>query len=131
MSLKQELGEVRDDRPGHRFQEQHQRRHEGDSSPAKRMGMLALGFVVLAAGIFFMPAPGPGILIVAIGGAILARESIRAARVLDWIEVRARAILGWGGRVWQQASMPLRVLLVLLALALTAAAAFFAWRLLF
>jgi hypothetical protein len=43
-----------------------------------------------------MPLPGPGWPVVLLGAALLARESPRAARALDWVEARFRRLLSWG-----------------------------------
>ena len=95
------------------------------------MGVIALGILVLAAGIFFLPAPGPGFIVIALGGAILARESLIAAKALDWCELRVRSVLSWAQKVWRDASTPVRAVIVIAAAALAAAAAYVAWRVLF
>jgi hypothetical protein len=48
------------------------------------------GTALIAVGLVMLVAPGPGILVVAIGGALLAEESLLAARALDWLEVKIR-----------------------------------------
>jgi hypothetical protein len=60
--------------------------------------------LILAAGIFFLPAPGPGTVIVVIGGALVAQESFWAAWALDWAELRLRALYQRGIRAWKRAS---------------------------
>ncbi len=57
----------------------------------------------MAAGLFFLPAPGPGFLILFAGAALLAEESLTAARALDWTEVRLRRLAKWGRRAWRAA----------------------------
>lgn len=129
--IKQSWRELRRGRPGHRFQDEYRKRQEAGRSPVKRVAGIGAGLVVLAAGIFFLPAPGPGMVIVALGAAILARESRIAARALDWTELRVRAVLRWGRARWQAAGWPLRVLLVLVAAAIAAGAGYLAWRVFF
>lgn len=48
----------------------------------KRWGTLALGWIVVAAGVILIPLPGPGILVIFGGIAILSLESARARWLL-------------------------------------------------
>jgi uncharacterized protein (TIGR02611 family) len=50
---------------------------------AKRLAVLVLGFVVLGAGIAMLALPGPGLLVIILGLAILATEFAWAERALD------------------------------------------------
>lgn len=93
--LKRSWARLRDDPPGERFQRRYERRHEEGTTPLRRWGSIGLGMAVVAAGIFFLPAPGPGMIIVALGAGLIAQESRRAARGLDWIELRLRRLLDW------------------------------------
>jgi uncharacterized protein (TIGR02611 family) len=52
----------------------------------KRLGVLALGWAVVAVGAILIPLPGPGILIVLGGVAILSLESASAR----WLLLRCR-----------------------------------------
>ena len=82
---------------------------------------------MVAAGIFFLPAPDPGIVIIALGAALLAQESLLAVRALDWSEVRIRRLIAWGRRVWQQSGTLARTAIVLVGLAVGSADAYGAW----
>ena len=48
------------------------------------------GAALIAAGLFMLVAPGPGILVLVAGCALVAEESHYMARFLDWAEVRIR-----------------------------------------
>jgi len=48
------------------------------------------GALLIAAGLFMLVAPGPGILVLVIGCALVAGESQPIARFLDAAEVRIR-----------------------------------------
>ena len=48
------------------------------------------GAILIAAGLFMLVAPGPGILVLIVGCALVAEESMLMARFLDWSEVRIR-----------------------------------------
>jgi hypothetical protein len=48
------------------------------------------GTLLFALGLVMLVAPGPGILVVVVGGALIAEESLLMARALDWSEVKIR-----------------------------------------
>ena len=87
--LKQNWESLKNGRPGSRFQEQYEQR-TSHPSPAGRVLRIAVAVVTLLLGLFFLPAPGPGFIVVGIGALLIAREFRTAAIVLDHIEVRAR-----------------------------------------
>ena len=89
-------------KPGSRFQDQYDRQRKAQSSRTGRVLRILGGAVLLLLGLFFLPAPGPGFIIVALGGALLARELKVAAIVLDWLELRGRALFSWAKRRWQR-----------------------------
>ena len=56
-----------------------------------RLSVAAVGFTVLAVGVVMLITPGPGLLVIIAGLAILAHQFAWAARALD--KARARAAL--------------------------------------
>ena len=90
-----------------------------------------MGCAILAAGIFFLPAPGPGTVILALGAGILARESLWMARALDWTEPRIRGLLRRFAGVWRRAGPAQKAGLIVVKLAVGAVFAWLAWRLTF
>jgi len=70
-------------------------------SPAVRKIAVAIaGFSVIAFGVALLVLPGPGLVVIPIGFAILAREFPWAARLLSWLKSHARRLwagtqLGW------------------------------------
>jgi uncharacterized protein (TIGR02611 family) len=117
--IKEGWRQLRDCRPGSRFREQHRRRHEGGQPAWRRPVFLTLGSLLVVAGVFLMPAPGPGFVVVFIGGLLLSRESLAVARFFDWLEMRLLRLLAWGRRTWRGMSLPARTA----AIALVASAA--------
>lgn len=95
------------------------------------MVTIVTGLGLLAAGIVFLPAPGPGTVILALGAGILAREALWMAKALDWAELRARGALKWFLGVWRRAGPLQRAGLIALKLALTAGVAYLGWRVAF
>ena len=77
--------------PGRRFTEHYrQNRHTG---PAWRRPLTLIGGVLLVAlGVLLMLTPGPGIVVLFAGAALIAAESVRAARALDELELRLRQV---------------------------------------
>ena len=78
---------------------------------------MAIGIAgcVFASGIIMMPLPGPGFPIVLVGAALLARESSRATRGLDWLELKCRHFTGFGLKALGATSLPLKVAILLVA----------------
>ena len=131
-AIREGLHKLQEGEPGKRFQEHYRSRQEGGgSSRVRRWLFLGGGTIVILAGLFFLPAPGPGFLILFLGGGLIAQESLVAAKVLDWIELRLRKVGSWALRIWKGASMPVKVLLVIVALALGGATAWGAYLLMF
>ncbi|CAN5570446.1 hypothetical protein BH10ACT1_BH10ACT1_37610 [soil metagenome] len=56
----------------------------------RRVGTIILGFIVLFGGIAMMILPGPGILGIIAGLAILAQELAWAERLLEYVKKRAK-----------------------------------------
>jgi tellurite resistance protein TerC len=55
---------------------------------AKRVIMIVVGFTVLAAGIAMIVLPGPAIVVIPIGLALLATEFLWARKLLDRVKER-------------------------------------------
>lgn len=119
--LKRSWRQLKAGRPGARFQLEYEAQQKSRRPAWVRPVWVAVGTALLAVGLVALPAPGPGILVIAFGAAIIARESRVAARVLDWIEPRLRAVWTWAGNVWRVAPLPVNVLLALLVMALAVA----------
>jgi hypothetical protein len=75
------------------------------SRSGKRIAVTILGFLVLAAGIVMMVTPGPGIVVILAGLAILASEWAWAERALDKAKESGRVV------VEQATASPLRIVL--------------------
>ncbi|HEV8682837.1 MAG TPA: PGPGW domain-containing protein [Actinomycetota bacterium] len=71
----------------------------------KRIAVTVVGFVVLGAGLVMMVTPGPGIVVILVGLAILATEWAWAERALD------RAKQTGSGALRMATASPLRIAL--------------------
>jgi hypothetical protein len=91
-SLAAEWRRFRADSPGERFCNHHQRAKQAPK--AKRVVRLLIGIVLVAAGIVLCFIPGPGLLVMVFGFALLSGMLPSVARTLDRVEVWLRRRLG-------------------------------------
>ncbi len=117
-------------KPGDRFERFYRSQQEG-RTPARKVLSILIGFAIAAAGIVLLPAPGPGMLVVALGLGLLAREFLAVARALDWLEPRLRRTIVAAVRLWRKSSPLGRAALVLAATALASVAAIGSYALMF
>jgi hypothetical protein len=112
--------------PGRRFQDLHEsRKREHGRSRTARVLTLAGAGVLIALGPIVGLIPGPGgILVFAIGVALLARELRPAARALDWCEPKLRAAWHAVKRAWKRSSTAARTGLSLVGVALVGASGY-------
>src|SRR5688500_15452018 len=112
--------------PGRRFQDRYHRNWAKRKGPRgwRRWLKLGGGLAVCLAGVFLMPAPGPGWCVFILGAAMISDEFLFVARALDWAELRVRPVMHWAKTFWRGTSRGGRMLLGLLAAACGAAAAY-------
>jgi hypothetical protein len=119
--VRQEWHCFRDAEPGTRFLSHHRRAHRSQNK-AKALLRIGFGALLFAAGIVMLFIPGPGLLGMLFGVALIAGESKRLASVLDRGEMRAR-------RAWKRTSQAMKISLLasgsVIAVAVTL---FMAWR---
>lgn len=91
--LSQHWRAFRQSAPGERFQRRHMRHREAvrTRSPLVRLVFLVLGGLSAVFGFILLFIPGPGFLFLAVGGGLIANESLIAARFFDWLELKSRA----------------------------------------
>jgi uncharacterized protein (TIGR02611 family) len=127
-AIKKNWRELKHGTPGKRFQEHYERRHQSGSHLLRKALYIGVGALIVAAGIFFLPAPGPGFVIIFLGGGLIAQESKAAAKVLDWCELRGRAVADWAFGIWKRASTPARAAIALAGLIMVGGAGYVAYR---
>jgi uncharacterized protein (TIGR02611 family) len=127
-TLKEHWKDLKDGKPGKRFEDHYRKHHESGGNPMRKVLFIGIGALIVAAGIFFLPAPGPGFLIIFLGGGLMAQESLRAAKVLDWVELRVRRVLDWALGIWKRASLPARAAIALFGLVVAAGAGYAAYQ---
>lgn len=135
LTLKQRWRALSQGRAGHRFQERYAaaRKFRTDASWGQRVRRTLLLVVALASiviAVFLMFLPGPAIVFYFLAGTLLARESRYVARLMDWGEVRLRALWGWGTRRWARLPGWGRAMLVLLFVGLSTTSTYISYRLL-
>lgn len=128
--LKRRWEEFRDAPPGQRFRAQYERRQKRRRHPFLRVLRMLAALCITLAGLVLMPAPGPGMAIVALGLTLLAHESRRVAQALDWAELRLRPLVLRSWRAWQGLPMAAQLWLGLIGALIALAAGLFSLRLL-
>lgn len=92
--------------PGRRFQDWYWHRcrlRTCRQSPYRRLLTMLTGLAITVAGAVMLLTPGPGWLVIAVGGAVLAGESLWVARVCDAQELRLRRWGKSGRALWRRA----------------------------
>lgn len=120
--FKQTWNQLKESPPGRRFQEYHQRCQARRKSRwgLQRVSNVAGGLALIVVGLVLVPGPGPGWVIVFVGGAILGGEFRPIACFLDRAELKARKGADRAVRAWGQIPAGGKALLGLLALTLIA-----------
>lgn len=87
--------------PGTRFEREYERKR-GQAQPAwkRALGVLS-GVALIIVGIVELAVPGPGVLVIGIGAALLGRESRGIARWLDRGEITVRRLAARVARWWR------------------------------
>jgi hypothetical protein len=91
-SIKNNWRELADGPPGKRFQKRYEKKQRESRSAGARTLKLVAAVLLIAVGIVLLVVPGPGSLLIVVGAALLAEESSRLARGLDWTEMRVRRL---------------------------------------
>ena len=78
--------------PGTRFQRQYKEHKATKSSAWMRPLLIVAGIAMIAVGAIGLVVPGPGLVGIAIGLALLARESLVIAKGMDRAELKGREL---------------------------------------
>lgn len=88
--------------PGRRFRAWYRhRRRESVRGPFAPLLRRCIGAAVMAAGVIMLVTPGPGLLAIGLGAALLAGESLPMAYAMDRLELRLRRLLQAALMLWQ------------------------------
>lgn len=133
--LKEQWYQFKDAEPGHRFQERYERRQQevkdqGHSGGGKTFN-LVLGCIVVVVGIFLIPAPGPGTIILFLGLSLIGSEFLPLARFLDKAELRLRPLAEKAQSLWKHTSLASKGAVGFLALVCAAGLAYGAYQMFF
>jgi uncharacterized protein (TIGR02611 family) len=109
----------KESKPGHRFQDHHRRQQQGSDGRSYLRIFFGIigGFLVVVGGVVAVPGPGPGWLIILLGLAMLAGESLVLARLLDRLEVRMRGLTRRVAGTWRTSPALVKVSIVVAILA--------------
>lgn len=101
-TLKKSWRELASGSPGERFQSRF--RHKKRSGhTGNRALLLGAGIALILAGIVLLVVPGPGSLLILVGAALLAEESLVVSRLLDRIEAQLRKLIAAATSGWRRA----------------------------
>ena len=81
--------------PGKRFQQRYRHRQRRPHRLLMQIVSVGVGLALLFAGVVMLFIPGPGVLAMLAGAALLAERSFLVARALDWLEVKLRRVARW------------------------------------
>ena len=128
-TLRTDLRLLRDDEPGERFSHRYER-HRG-SSRAGRVTRVIIGTVLALAGVLMLVLPGPAVVVIPLGLAMVFGEVEFGARFLDraelWLRRHGRALRGRWRR--SRHKRLIAVLAAIVALAAIGAAGWLTWEL--
>lgn len=121
-------------KPGRRFQDRYaeaekSRTSAGWGQHGRRFLLLFVALASLIVGALLMFLPGPAILFYFFAGTLLAGESLYVARLLDWAEVRLRALWKWGARHWDRMPGWGRAAIITVVVGLTISSTYLSYRL--
>lgn len=134
LTLKQRWKAMLKGQPGQRFQDRYReaKKSRADAAwgqKARRALRLLVAMVAIVIAVFLMVLPGPAVLFYFFAGTLLASESLTVARLLDWTEVRLRAVWKWGKGHWGRTPAWGRAALVALVVCLSATSTYISYRL--
>lgn len=90
-------------KPGSRFQDGYRRHRRGMRRRTLRVVVTVLAAIVLVAiGLVGLVVPGPGTLFIAAGVALVGRESLPVAKLLDKVELKLRPAMRWVHERWRR-----------------------------
>ncbi|MBD3275881.1 MAG: hypothetical protein GF372_11250 [Candidatus Marinimicrobia bacterium] len=94
--MKKDWQKLKESDPGHRFQDRYYRHKEKRrrGTFVFRILTVSFGLVVIGVGIILLVTPGPGIVLLTVGMAIIAGESKILAQILDIGELIGRKLIG-------------------------------------
>jgi len=127
-AFKEEWTRFKDSPPGERFISYNRRVKK--ASTASRVLRIGVGLLLFAAGVIMLVIPGPGILFMVFGLACFGGESTWVSKLLDKLELKARAGWQWCKRKWRAMPLVGKVTVAVIGVALAAGAAYVMYRVL-
>jgi cytochrome c-type biogenesis protein CcmH/NrfG len=120
--LKDNWHELARDKPGHRFQNRYRQRKKQGSNRG-RFVKLAIAIALLIVGAVLLVIPGPGSVLIVLGAALLAEQSLTVARWFDRSEIWLRKLAAHLRRRWRSAGIAARCAVIFIALMVLGAVA--------
>jgi hypothetical protein len=101
-------------KPGKRFQARYEQRRRMRASVLWTPLYLILGSGLFVLGLTMMVAPGPGLIVLFMGAALIGQESLVVARALDRTEVGLRRAAHAALRGWRRAPLAAKAAVAIL-----------------
>jgi len=94
--LRSSFSDLRAGKPGRRFRDYYSRRHGDEGGrTVRKWALVTAGWALITMGALLSLVPGvPGLALAIPGAALVSANSRFFARSLDWLELRARRLLG-------------------------------------
>ncbi len=116
--------------PGERFERMYRAR-KASGSPAVRVGVIVAGILLIVGGVALLAIPGPGLLVIAFGGALIAQQFLFVARAFDRLELLLRKLQQGALAFWKKASTAVRAAILASATLVAAGASYVIYIFLF
>jgi hypothetical protein len=100
---------------GERFERYYRSRHHTERGMGKKALLIFAGILIMAAGVVFLAIPGPGLLVMLGGAALISRESLVVSRLFDRLEPRLWRLARWCEVKWKNLSPGRKTLLIFVA----------------
>lgn len=120
--LRRQWKAMTDAKPGRRFQVRYQQRRQMRASVLWTPLYLIVGSALSLLGLTMLVAPGPGLLMLVVGAALIGQESLVVARALDRLEIGLRRLVKTALRLWKRAPAVAKAALVIVGASAVAGA---------
>lgn len=112
--------------PGRRFRDRYYRQKR--SSKSRNLLHTAVRFalagVAVTIGVVLAVIPGPAIPFFFLAGALVASDWLWMARLLDWIEVKARAVAARVAKLWHPLPLAVKAILLIVGCSFSIASSY-------
>ncbi len=112
--------------PGRRFRDRYHRNQRSTTKRGwwRRIVRFVLAALAFAVGLVLTVLPGPAIVFFLLAGALLATDWLWLAKLMDWLEVKARIAWAWARSLWRRLPRAGRIAVMAAGVSLSAASTY-------